>query len=1235
MASHSTVAPRRLQVWGAALLPILLCLLAAASWPGRTQADTGYATLGGRILNEAGQPLAGAYVSASNTASSSTHYYAASGSGGTYVMSSVKPGTYIVSAWDQAAGYLTKYYPDTYARTDASPVTASAGLTVTLQDLVLQHAGAIAGSLRDATTLAPIGAGAQLSASPALYEGGSNSVAINTDGTFLARNLPPVPINLYAQAYGYVSAYFDGGTAPPAGGAITVTSGVTVTGVDFRLQRVPGAVLTGQVTLPACAQPVSVTVGAQYAGGSTYLSHGAGSGGSFRLAGLQAGRWVVQALFDAQASCAYGPSDPVTVTVGSGVTDIQLPQALSLDPVNVQGRVLLPGGSPVANSHAYIDAGLSSTSAVQRVPIDGSGTWRMAGARAGTYSMQLLTPYSHSGVEYIAPHPVPFTVTNPSALTVVPDIYYELPIKSVQGSVLLPDGTPVPGASVHCVASTSSTNPLNVTVATNAQGIYRCELAPGAWLVSLSPSYSTGNPPWYDFAKPFAVTFADNNTPVTATANFPVQPANARVHGLITSPSGQGVGGYGAYVSVYNSQMTASGYPKQDGSFDFPLAPGVYHGQIALSTSLYPNLVAPPLSPITATAGVTVELGTIQLVEKDGVISGQVTRQSDGAPLAGVMVGAYCGSWPSVSTTTGADGSYRLLVANEKWTVYASIPSSWHYVGPSSQTAVIAAGQETATVNFQLASASALTGEVVDPQGNIVSGVVATAYARPANGDSPQPVARATVSGGHFSLNVPPGIYLVGLWVQPGSGYAAGPEVLSATTTQGPTVRARSRAQVAAAAMARHESLVRVAADGTVAVQLVVLPLDARIVGTFYEDSAKAHPATGITGGVGAALAGGSTWESTAIAPGSASYSLTVAAGTWTLGYWITSGAHPGPQPETQVTVTDGTTVRQDFVLDPNGGTVQGVVFGPQGAPLGGTEVYVRREASPGEQPFYQTATSGSDGSFSFAVPSGHSYIVGANGPVPAGTLQPVVCQVTVLHGATVSVQLRFQTADGTISGVVYFPGQSGPAPLAGIQVWAYADAGQHLTALTDGQGRYTLQVTGGNAWHVGTAYQPKNSLSYYVAESEVTAPSGGAADRRPGSGRGRRHAAAGRDSQLRPVGRLDGRLDRRHPHTDPGRCHARHRHGGHLHRAPGAGPGQLGGRPAIRLRLRDRRDGRCDRAADHHELRWARLHHFPLHQPRVERAGPDVAGRLAVVFLHGDRLVGACGQRGDRQQHP
>jgi hypothetical protein len=90
------------------------------------------------------------------------------------------------------------------------------------------------------------------------------------------------------------------------------------------------------------------------------------------------------------------------------------------------------------------------------------------------------------------------------------------------------------------------------------------------------------------------------------------------------------------------------------------------------------------------------------------------------------------------------------------------------------------------------------------------------------------------------------------------------------------------------------------------------------------------------------------------------------------------------------------------------------------------------------------------------------------------------------------SVQLRFETADGTISGVVYFPGQSGPSPLAEVPVWAYADAGQHLMAATDGQGRYTLQVTIGNAWHVGAAYPPTNSLSYYAAESEVAAPEGG-----------------------------------------------------------------------------------------------------------------------------------------------
>ena len=98
------------------------------------------------------------------------------------------------------------------------------------------------------------------------------------------------------------------------------------------------------------------------------------------------------------------------------------------------------------------------------------------------------------------------------------------------------------------------------------------------------------------------------------------------------------------------------------------------------------------------------------------------------------------------------------------------------------------ADNETAVANFTVrGTAGKIIGRVTDADGNILTDVYAQAYARRV-GDADGVVASGQVPtlppsafdvwvdgevrGGHFELNVPAGIYQVGLYLPPGGEYA-------------------------------------------------------------------------------------------------------------------------------------------------------------------------------------------------------------------------------------------------------------------------------------------------------------------------------------------------------------------------------------------------------------------------------------------------------------------------------
>jgi protocatechuate 3,4-dioxygenase beta subunit len=160
-----------------------------------------------------------------------------------------------------------------------------------------------------------------------------------------------------------------------------------------------------------------------------------------------------------------------------------------------------------------------------------------------------------------------------------------------------------------------------------------------------------------------------------------------------------------------------------------------------------------------------------KLTPGTGVISGKVTTESGGAPIANAMINVYAKDNPFYYgyANTQSDGTYRvegLKTAQYYVTVWANGYISEYYDNartPDLATPVaVTEPNETANVNFALGTGGSISGIVTDEAGNPISGALIDAYF--ANSDSLFLIGYTTISerdGSYKISGLQAGEYLV------------------------------------------------------------------------------------------------------------------------------------------------------------------------------------------------------------------------------------------------------------------------------------------------------------------------------------------------------------------------------------------------------------------------------------------------------------------------------------------
>ena len=440
------------------------------------------------------------------------------------------------------------------------------------------------------------------------------------------------------------------------------------------------------------------------------------------------------------------------------------------------------------------------------------------------------------------------------------------------------------------------------------------------------------------------------------------------------------------------------------------------------------------------------------------------------------------GGWAAAATRE--DGTYRLAVISGTWEIEAEPPfsSTLVPVGPP-QRRFVPDNTVITNVNFLMVEAAGvIQGVVLDKNKKLLTDIEGWAYAR--RPTIPEPVANAPVVNGQFSLNVPPGSYEVGLWLPPNSDYTvSGEQSVGPLAVTEVVAQAQTSAEVAMANMARTEWSAEVTLAGTtVPVTFTVLSSDAYIVGTFYTDTAKMHPAIGLQGEVSALGGPAGAWRSVPIDPATGSYSLSVAAGIWNLGYFLQSAGYVNnPPPDTRVDIKSGEVFTFNFSIVAADSVIEGRLLKPDSTAYNYGFAWAHR---PRTRDSAQIDTGDEsqppDGYFRISVPAGQ-YRVGGFAPEILGWIQPDSEVVTPTAGIPASVTLQFKESNAVVTGTVYYNDETGNRVFGpDAWVWAWSEDGQHSGAPAGLDGKYRLNLVTGTVWHIGAAYQVEQGSLFY-----------------------------------------------------------------------------------------------------------------------------------------------------------
>ena len=327
-------------------------------------------------------------------------------------------------------------------------------------------------------------------------------------------------------------------------------------------------------------------------------------------------------------------------------------------------------------------------------------------------------------------------------------------------------GTGVVDAWVY--AFDAGTSAYVTSTASVTGGAYSLVVPPGSYKIYVQPRNGTNPDQWYGGATPTVV-------PVSAdTPGVDIALAGPTSFTLSGSVTAAGTGVVDAWVYAFDAGTSAyvtSTASVTGGAYSLVVPPGSYKIYVQPRNGTNPDQwyggATPTVVPVSAdTPGVDIALAG----PTSFTLSGSVTAAGTGVVDAWVYAFDAGTSAYVTSTASVTGGAYSLVVPPGSYKIYVqprngTNPDQWY--GGATPT-VVPVSADTPGVDIALAGPTSFTlsGSVTAAGTGVLSD--AWVYAFDADGTSAYVTSTASVTGGAYSLVVPPGSYKI--YVQPRNG---------------------------------------------------------------------------------------------------------------------------------------------------------------------------------------------------------------------------------------------------------------------------------------------------------------------------------------------------------------------------------------------------------------------------------------------------------------------------------
>ena len=377
----------------------------AAIQPASCAPDSGSGTISGTVTAPGGVPLNQVEVTA-YTICGDRGGYASSDASGTYQVTGLIAGSYIIQFKPGTGGYAAEWYNNQPTALTAAPVSVStAGTTSGINaqmELGARFSGQVTGE----------GAGPLQSAQVSVYDSGGQYIAsAYTDAAGNYTTNPGLATGSYRlkfEAYSYLSEYYNHKPSLATATALAVTAPALTAGINATLAN--GGKISGRVTSAASGLPLSnISVSASGAddSGNDYTD----ASGNYTIIGLSSGSYSVEAapIFDENL---IGTPTTVTVTAPNTQSNVDFTLAPG---GTLTGRVTDVGGTPLNSITVFV--GNQDGSYQNYVYTNASGIYTATALPSGDYRAffrpSAFIPESYNNQpEYYQGDPIPVSAPN-------------------------------------------------------------------------------------------------------------------------------------------------------------------------------------------------------------------------------------------------------------------------------------------------------------------------------------------------------------------------------------------------------------------------------------------------------------------------------------------------------------------------------------------------------------------------------------------------------------------------------------------------------------------------------------------------------------------------------------------------------------------------------------------------------------------------------------------------------